>query len=251
MGHPLFVRRGTAFRLTERGERRLPQLRTFAEVSQALVDDEEPAHVAVAMPSFLCGVHAGTIARALEPASIRVIELAHRTIETLATSAHFEMAVSAGSLSMPRSWSSSIVGDVTFAPFTTPGRAQQLGPFATREDLAEVPFVLPVLMASGEVVPGDDGCSIPRAARKRGHEADTVRAALDLAAHTGQVVYAPVVAAEPWVERGALVRVERAEFMTRLPLVLHVHAERVTARARGRVVVALRDATDFREPQGA
>jgi DNA-binding transcriptional LysR family regulator len=245
VGHELFVRRGASFVLSDAGHERIAELRGLAAMAQRLTEERVQQRLTVAMPSFLCSAFSGLVANAIAPRPMRVLGLGQRSIQAHASSAFFEIALSAGPLALPETWSSVKLFDVRFGFLTTPQTQASLGEKPTLESIAKQPFVLPILMTAGEIVPGDDGCPIPRDTRIRGDEADTIGAALDLITSTNHVVFGPLIAAKPWLASGALVQIEGDGFEKRAPLFLHVHGDRVTGQVQRRIVSAISSQSEW------
>jgi DNA-binding transcriptional LysR family regulator len=121
--------------------------------------------------------------------------------------------------------------------------ARRLGPPPVSvEKLRRVPFVSPIYNHQGQLVPGDDGCPLPHGERRIGHETQALAVALELATRTEHVVFAPVLAARPWVRRGGLVEIPVEGWDASVPLHLACHAERVRSRVQREILAALRDA---------
>jgi DNA-binding transcriptional LysR family regulator len=247
VGSDLFVRKGTAFALTEPGRERIGELAKIAELAQGLAGGHAAQRLNLAAPSFLCDAFASVTALAVAPRPLRAITLGQRSIEAHASDAIFDIALSAGPLALPPIWSSDPIGTVSQALFSTPRVRDALGTSPTAEDVSRLPFVFPVAVANGEAFAGDDGCPIPRDARARGHETDTIRGALELAAATDQIAFGPVLAAESWLARGTLVRIDIEGVTTESPLVLHVHGERVTRAVQRDLIEGLQRAANERE----
>lgn len=244
VGHELFVRRGASFVLSDAGQERIAELHGLAAMAQRLTEERITQRLTAAMPSFLCSVFSGVIASAIEPRPIRVVGLGQRSIQAYASSAIFEIALSAGPLALPDTWSSVEVPEIRFGFLTTPRTKAGLGERPTLESVSRLPFVLPILVSGGEIVPGDDGCPIPRDTRERGHEADTIGAALDLVTSTHHVVFGPLIAASSWLRSGALVQIEGEGLETSASLFIHVHGDRITGQVQRRIVSAVSNHVD-------
>jgi len=122
----------------------------------------------------------------------------------------------------------------------SPRAARELGRKVRPERLRDATFIGPIYSYLGQVIPGDDGCPLPHGQRRIGHETQTAALALELAHRTGQLVFAPAIAARPWVERGALVEIEVDAWDVREPLYLACDGERVRARVQRAILSALR-----------
>jgi hypothetical protein len=104
-----------------------------------------------------------------------------------------------------------------------------------------VPFISPIYSHNGQVMSGYDGCPLPAAARRLGHETQTVALALELAQHTHQLVFAPVISARPWTQAHTLVELPVRGWDVRDSLYLGCHGERVQARVQRELIATLRE----------
>jgi hypothetical protein len=158
-----------------------------------------------------------------------------------ATENLFQVALTIGAEKLPSAWVSTRAGNVRRALFGSPELGKKLGHTPSTTKLAGIPFVLPVYNSSGQFLPGDDGCPIPREERIIGHEAATIGVALELAAATNQLVFGPVLAARTLVLAGRLVEVRVPGWRLVDNLYFHANADRVLARVQKAVVEALRE----------
>ncbi|HEX8952462.1 MAG TPA: hypothetical protein VF945_11490, partial [Polyangia bacterium] len=125
--------------------------------------------------------------------------------------------------------------------FGSPRMARALGP-------APVPvarvrrerFIVPIYNYRGQVMSGDDGCPLPRAERRIGHETQTLALALVVAERSEQLVFAPVLAVTERIAAGALVEIAVDGWDVHEPLYVVCHGERVGVHAQQRIVAALR-----------
>lgn len=130
------------------------------------------------------------------------------------------------------------VGALRFGLFARPDIAEALGAVARPEAVSALTFVRPVERREDGVFPGDDGCPLPAAHRRFGHEVRTAAVGLDLAARSEQVVFAPVLAA-----RGRPVTQVSVEgWDVEEPVFLAVRADQLKARALALLAARIRAA---------
>lgn len=230
--HQLGVRllsRGTrGASVTEAGRRIAPRAADVVAHAQALrASDERPDNaLTFAAPEFLNSALLPRIATRIAPSRVRSIELPPGLESAYATQSIFDAAFTHGSERWPETWSLSYMGAIRRGLFCAPGRAVQLGrqPIDPAS-LRSAPFITPIYSYRGQLVAGDDGCPLPPAERKIGGETEAVSLALELARRSDQLVFAPALAARPWVERGQLVELKVETWDVVEPLYLACHAE--------------------------
>ena len=145
---------------------------------------------------------------------------------------------------MPVTWVNVRVGEIRLGKSSGARElARRLGPFPTSVDkLRSVPFVIPIYNVDGRYLAVDDDCPLALADRKKGHAAQTIGIALELAARTDQLVFGPVVAARRFVATGALVEdVAVRGWSLREPLFVSCNADRMMAKVQTAVVKAMRE----------
>lgn len=198
LGGPLLVRKARGVALTSRGQDVLPVLQDLDARLRALDEPEAPRrrHLTVTAPSYLNVVFTPAMAAALPSYRFRAIELPPPLIRAYAVENYFDVALVSGDARLPMSWDVRALGPLRKALLCSPEMAKSLGRFPVPPSVvASLPFVTPVSYGSGQFLPADDGCPIPRAARVRGHEANTFAVALELASRSGQLVFGPIIAA--------------------------------------------------------
>jgi DNA-binding transcriptional LysR family regulator len=120
----------------------------------------------------------------------------------------FDLSLIVGSANLPPTWHRATAGELSFGLFARPGLARSLGPQPVAvEQVAAVPFIVPVYSVNGRFVEADDDCPLSFSERHLGHKVQTIRVALELAARIDQLVYGPVVAAHRELTDGRLVEV--------------------------------------------
>ena len=105
----------------------------------------------------------------------------------------------------------------------------------------EISIVIPIYNVDGRYLAVDDDCPLALADRKKGHAAQTIGIALELAARTDQLVFGPVVAARRFVATGALVEIAVRGWSVREPLYVSCNADRMMAKVQTAVVKAMRE----------
>jgi DNA-binding transcriptional LysR family regulator len=210
----------------------------IARVRDARNDDGPHLPVlTMAGPSYVMATLSGAMARALPQMRIRVLQLAPAEIRGMAARGLFDVAFSVGEPFVLDSWDTVAAGQLQRALFATPEVARRLGPAPVDvERVKRERFVSPVSQSDGQSAPLDDGCPIPYAQRRRGHEAQTLALALELAVASGQVVFGPVSAAIGRVLAGQLVPVEVKGWALSEPMHVMVNVDRVTAPVRTAVL---------------
>lgn len=235
----IFLRKGNSIVLSELGHVHLPEFRAIVEAAQRLGGKQSSKRLTLAAPSFVCDAFGGAIAEAVAPTFVRVLELGGRSIKAYANDAMFQLALTPGSVDLPKVWDSIPVATLKFGLFATPAVKRALGKKVTVDAIKAIPFVCPILPANGEMLPGDDGCPIPRSERNIGHETTTIQCALDLAARTDQMAFGPVVAGASWLANGVLELIDVPGWRVEERLFLHSHSELVTSALRKKIAQAL------------
>jgi DNA-binding transcriptional LysR family regulator len=238
------MRRGArGIELTMEGETAVPLVEAMFESLGRLERSESEAQpvIQIGAPSFLCSLLVPCVAHALTGRRIRGIELAPAALRSHPTDGPFDILISTGNIKhMPPTWSVTTVGHIAKGLLCSPVLAQHLG--ATPIDpraLRSVHFVTPVYSLNGQYVASDDDCPLPRAERKQGSEAQTIQCALEMAVVTHQAVFGPVSAARRFVEEGSIVEVPVRGWNVRDDCFVAVNPDRVLARVRDAVIVAV------------
>ncbi len=243
---PLLARTGRGVVLTEDGERLAPSMQgILSKVSEMRGEEETEPELTVAAPSYLVSHFLSVIAVALPKVRVRGLQLTPVQIRAYAPERLFAVSLTIGSAKLPSSWASESVGELRKGLFANPRLAGDLGPFPVAVSrLKTVPFVSPIALANGQTLPADDDCPLGRSERRLGHEAQSISLALDLAAHTDQLAFGPVIAARSYLERGLLVEVPVIGWNSADSLHVASHADHVLARVHKTIVRAVASALD-------
>jgi DNA-binding transcriptional LysR family regulator len=206
-------------------------------------EHDETAMLTVAAPSYLNARFLPVIAQAVGPMRVRGLELPPSLLRAYSSSGLFDMALTvegAGRDPFPATWVHSEAGSLRWGLFAPPLLAQRFGhtPVAPSA-LTKIPFVVPVFVSQGQLVAVHDGCPLALKDRRRGHEAQTIALALDMAAASAQLVFGPLLAAHQHLVSGALVEVPVAGWNVEQRLHVVCNGEGVLARVRNSVVKAL------------
>ena len=206
-------------------------------------DGERRIELTVAGPSYVLEALLPSIAHSYDRLRVRALELSPPLIRAYITENTFDVAIVPGNITnLPSTWTSDEIGRLRKSLFASTSLARRLQPFpVTVERLRDVPFVTPA-SSGNRLAPITDDCPIPLAERKVGHEAPTIRTALDLAATGDYVVFGPYVAARKLVQQGAMVEVPVRGWDISEPLFLLCNGEAVLARVRESAVKAVRKA---------
>lgn len=251
LGKRLIVRTGRGVALTEDAERLAPGMQEIVARLARMRGEPDPApELTVAAPSYLIKHFLSPIAVALPRFRVRGLRLGPAHIRAYATERLFEVAVTIGSARLPDTWVSESVGELRKGLFASPRLAQSLRPFpVSPERLAALPFVSPIVVVNGQTLPASDDCPLGRAERRLGHEAESIGLALDLAAHTDQLAFGPVIASRSLVASGLLCEVPVVGWSVSDPLHVACHRDHVLARVQKTLVRAVVSALEG--PEGA
>ena len=241
LGMRLLARGARGVTLTPAAMRVAPQFEEISKRVGSLRAPEQLAEITVAAPSFLNTAFLPTIATSLPAYRVRGIELPPALVRAYAAENTYDLALTIGAEPFPETWEQSRVGEIRKALFAPPGLARKLGkkPISSAR-LAEIPFVVPIYSHNGRFMIANEGCPI-HGERVIGHEVQTVALALELAARTEQLVFAPTIAAAPMVERGELIEIVVRGWNVNEDLYIAANGERMRARARTLVIEAVRD----------
>jgi DNA-binding transcriptional LysR family regulator len=243
LGVRLLLRSSRGVMLSERGRLLLPQLEDVLKRAQQLVEGREPALPAltIAAASCLSTVLVPAVAGALHGVRVRAVEMAPSLVRAFASTNAFDAAILLGRPGLPATWAVTEVGTTRKILLASPETARKLGPQPVPvETLVEAPFINPLCGVDGQYVAVDDDCPLAVSVRRRGHEAQSIATALQMAVHTGQLVFGPLVAAFPYLIEGSLVEVRVRGWGVREPLHLACHMDRVLASVQARMVASLR-----------
>ena len=232
LGAKLLLRNAHGVSLSDRGRELAPRLLDLLNRSRELLVRQEGSELTVAAPSFLWTVLARKLGALSRDVRIHALETSSVTMSALAGQPLFDVAIGVGDDAWLDSWVKIRVGSVRWALFATPDRARRLGHRVTPAAIAEELCVGRFVVERGQIVETDDRCPLSTRARRFGHRAQTVALALELARQSGQLVFAPELAARAWVRRGALVEVPVKGWSVVEPVQVVCHADRVSARAQ-------------------
>jgi DNA-binding transcriptional LysR family regulator len=243
---PLLSRKARGVSASEEGQKIVPRLEELVERVQALseVSDVLPEmKLTLAAPSYLCAAFLPTVVAAVPDARFRGLECGNAFMRAYATENVFQVAITVGAEKLPDTWVSTQAGSMRRGLFASQEVARKLGSSPSVAKLRQIPFILPVYNSgsSGQFLPSDDGCPIPREDRIMGHEAATAAVGFELAAATNQLVFGPVIAARTLVMAGRLVEVRVPSWRLTEAVFFHANADRVLARVQKAIVEALRD----------
>lgn len=258
LGATLFMGGEDTLDVTSTGRRLLPLIETVVEGARTLeLEGGTPSlrreWLTIAAPTFLGDLLFPHLASGPELRSIRGLSVPQTMLPRLAEQHLFDAALSVSTeLTMPMGWSSMHVGDVRYALFASPAMASVLGADPQVEDIRRCRFVAPVYVsaATGELVPGDDRCPLPRAERRIAHEVENIRLACRLAIETDHLVYGPALAAAPFVSAGVLAEIRAPGFTRTDPLYLACDAATVRARVQDALFAAIRCVLGASRPSG-
>jgi DNA-binding transcriptional LysR family regulator len=232
--------------LSEAAARISPLLEQMVEGLRAAresVEDPIPL-LTFAAPSYLNAALLPRVAQALPDFHLRAVELPPSLIRAYASENLFDVAVAVEQGRLPKQWIAEPLGKMRKSLFGRPDLVASLGPLPiSREAARQLVYVTPVREVDGRLAPGDDGCPLHRGERRRGHEATTIRVALEIAARTSQVSFGPAIAAHEHVRDGRLaeIRVEGWEDISD-PLFLLCNGDQVLARVQKSINATLTQA---------
>ena len=169
----------------------------------------ERERLTFSLPTFIAEVLLPHLARSPAFGAIRCLSVPQMLMSKYAELQLIDAAITVGSeLEPPPGWSSSRIGEVRYGLFASPRTARVLGESPSVDDVQRHRFVAPVyVLRTGELIPGDDGCPLPRRERNVGHEVENMTLACRVAAESDQLVYGPALATAPFVTAGQLTEV--------------------------------------------
>ncbi|HUB08304.1 MAG TPA: LysR family transcriptional regulator [Myxococcales bacterium] len=206
---------------------------------------EPPPELTLVGASFVNQHFIPQIVRRLPSLRLRSLELPPGLASAYASVEFFDVAVTPIAERWPVSWDCERVGELRRALFASPRLAKRLGrPPLNPDQLRDIPFICPIYGYNGQVLPGDDACPLPRASRRLGCEVQTALLALELARHVDQLVFAPAIAALPFVRRRELVELPVSGWDVRDVIYLACHGQRVRSRVQREILDVLRGSLD-------
>ncbi len=199
-------------------------------------------YVTVAGAAFLNQVFLASLAGRLGNVRMRSIELPPALASAYASADLFSVALTVTEELWPQAWSKLLAGNLRYQLFASPRGARAIGPTpATPQRIRKRVFLTPIYAHNGQVVPGNDGCPLGLGERILGHQTQSLALALEIAARTDELIFAPRMAARPYLSSGSLVEVPVRGWKVVRPLWLVCHGERVTSHLRREIVNCLRE----------
>jgi DNA-binding transcriptional LysR family regulator len=244
LGEKLLVRSTQGVTLSRFGEGLVPVFEDVVERLRALRAHHPPAPppLTVASLSYLSSLFLPLAARSGLGVRLRSLLLTADQLRTRASGPVFDAAFLFGEPRFPSAWVTERVAPIPFLLLGSPTLKTVLGgepvPVAR---VREAPFVAPVAFLEGSFVPVDDHCPLGLTERRRGHEAQSLDTALEFAAATDQLVFAPSLSARRHLEAGTLAPIDVEGWQVTVDLFLSCHADRVTERSRRHLVAAARE----------
>jgi DNA-binding transcriptional LysR family regulator len=228
--------------LTDEAMRILPHLEQvmghFRRMVQ--VDDEPRRRLTVAAPSYLLSIFLPVIAESQPQVRLCGLELPPAMLRAHAAENLFDLSIIPGRMRLPPTWQSVPVGEIRLALLARPALARRLGPTPVDpERLLMIPFITPAYSVSVQAVPVDDDCPLSLVERRQGHQVQTLNVALELAMHTDQLVFGPVIAARRAIDEGRLVEVEVKGWRCAEPLHIACNTQQLLAAEHDSIVRAI------------
>lgn len=247
LGLKLLVRSERGVLVSDAGSALAPHLEELLARANGLraIPTGREAELTVAASSFMNALFLAAIVDSLAGHRVRSLEMPPGVAGAYASEAFFDIALTAGGEHWPESWVKAPVGMLRQGLFAAPSLAAELGPPPVPvARVRERKFIVPIYNYRGRVMSGNDGCPLPVAERKVGHETQTLALALMLAQRTSQLVFAPALAVAAFVAPGALVEVSVEGWDVVEPLSLVCHGQRVSTGVQRGIVAALRGVLD-------
>lgn len=243
LGLNLLVRGRRGVTASAAGKRAVPRFEAMLGELDALRSSESTPQqtLTIVGTAFLNATFIPTITAAIPKFRVRSLELPPGVASAYAAERLFDAALTTGSEQWPSSWLKTPVGDLRRGLFGSRAVAAKLGSAPAKpEAIAKLSFIGPIYSYHGQVVPGEDACPLGPRERRLGHQTQTLALALELAERSDQVVFAPEIAARPFVTSGRLVEIPVAGWDVRDSLSLLCDGERLTAPLLREIVAALR-----------
>jgi DNA-binding transcriptional LysR family regulator len=229
VGAALIGRGSSGITILDEGVRVLRRIeRVVADLQELSARNGAERVLTVAAPSYLCSFLVPRIAAACAPMRIRALEMPPALLRIHAGDGYLDVLLSLGQFPLPPSWTREIAGSVRRGLFASPALAARLGSSPLEVDrLRQVPFISPVYATDGRFIPVDDDCPLARTDRTLGDEVSTIGVGLELARRTEQLIFGPVIAAQPYLDRGELVELSVAGWRSAEELSVSYYSERV------------------------
>jgi len=237
----LVVRSPRGIALAEAGKRLAPQMARVLELCDAMRSKEERTDLTIVGASFLNEAFVPAIVAALPRLCIHSMQAAPAVPTAHAGQPSFDVVLGLGRRSWPASFVELQVGTLRRALFGTPALAQRLGKRPDTDAVAAQEFIGAIYSDGVQTHAGDDGCPLPARDRRIRHRTETAALALSIASQNPLLVFAPTLAARPFVERGQLVEIPVRGWNVQDPLHLVCHRERVPARVQRAIADVMKE----------
>jgi DNA-binding transcriptional LysR family regulator len=239
-GAHLLQRSARGVRVSDAGQSLALQFEALLERANSLGVGRGRSELTLVASAFLNAFFVPELTAALPELRLHVIDQPPGTAAVDASTPLFDVALTTRGERFPGSWFRERVGWIRRALFASPDLAKRLGPRPAIEELRATPFIGPIYGFRDQVVLGDDACPLPARERRFEQRTQTVALALDLAATTHHLVFAPTISAREQVARGRLVEISVGGWNVREPLWLICHEERVLKREQRALRTTLR-----------
>lgn len=220
-GVRLFTRSSKGIATTPAALELLPRILSAIDSVQSIRKAKQgaPIEVTIVAPSYLVAQGVPVIASCHPRLRLRGHEMSPAKIRAAFSDNVFDMALVPGQVGrLPTAWTSDPVGELRCGLLGSPQTAASLEPHPTTADrVRQIPFVMPP-RSNDRLSPIDDACPLTRSERLVGHECDTVNAAMEIAAATGQLLFAPLLAARRTLQLGILAEIPVEGWSVREPL---------------------------------
>jgi DNA-binding transcriptional LysR family regulator len=227
----LVARSGRGIVATEQAKQLRPELEDLVRRTEELQRSRRTqARLTIVGPSYIAQELFGPISARLSGVHVRALEAGTATIRVYAEEDVIDVALTLSAEKLPPKWVSHRVGPVRLSLFGSPRLAEKLGKRPSLDRIKEIPFVVAVQYRNGVLLPGDDGCPLPRSERTPGNEATTAAVAFEMAASCNQLAYGPELAARRLVASRSLVPIDVPDLAQDIDLFMHTNSERVLAR---------------------
>jgi DNA-binding transcriptional LysR family regulator len=242
LGRRLVARSTRGVELSDDGRRLAPRFIELLDHVRRLESPSDHPEFVIAAPSFFWTAVLPSLRPLLRRVRIYSIEIRSSAMPALAGRPLFDAAFCVGEQRWPSSWVQVQAGFVRRALFATPNKARELGLSMTRESLRKEHFVGRLEDDWAQLVPAPDGCPLSDRDRTFGHRTQTASLALEIARLSDQLVFAPLLAAGPYLRRRSLVEIRVPGLQVREPLYVACQQDRVGSSIQRALVSAARAA---------
>jgi DNA-binding transcriptional LysR family regulator len=243
LGVRLVARGGRNAALTDAGGKLAPSVEALVDqltFAKRAADDSAPTY-AFAATSYLYDLFLPRLGASVPDIRLRGAELPAAILRALMGEQLFDLALMTEKGWPAAHWTATEIGEIRSGLFGSPELARELGHRPVKpERVRELTFIGPVYVAQNQLHRGEDFCPLAFAERRFGHEVQTIRTGLELAAATRHVVFGPVIAAGPFVRSGQLKEIRVEGWSVSAPLYLAVNGNTVLARVQRALVAALK-----------